>query len=344
MAEEQVADRAPDEVHIRATGEARQHDRAAGQIAQAVEEVGAAHDAVSLGGMLTRKRALLAAALMVIAALGGLGAYLLLLDEPKDVSNPEVEFVEAPPTAPPQRAPKRAKDPFDDGFAWPVVGFTKAQTRYVPTSTPLRPPFRERWARRGSVLLEFNPVLCGDKLYLLKNNGALYAIARRTGKVRWKRKLGYLAASAPACGHGTVYATLLLRFKGAKGGRVVAVSARNGRTRWSRKLPSRAESSPLLHRGHLYFGTEDGTVYGLRSGDGFVRWRYRAAGAVKAALSLDRGTLFFGDYGGQFQAIRARDGSRVWRASSGSALRSGNFYATAAVAYGRAYVGSTDGR
>ena len=43
--------------------------------------------------------------------------------------------------------------------------------------------------------------------------------------------------------------------------------------------------------------------------------------------------------------MRARDGQRIWSSSAGKGLlRSGNFYATAAVAFGRVYIGATDGR
>jgi outer membrane protein assembly factor BamB len=44
-------------------------------------------------------------------------------------------------------------------------------------------------------------------------------------------------------------------------------------------------------------------------------------------------------------AVRTSNGHRVWSTSqSGSFLRGGTFYATAAVAFGRVYIGSTDGR
>src|SRR3712207_8730693 len=42
-----------------------------------------------------------------------------------------------------------------------------------------------------------------SSLYLLKNNGALYAVHRKTGRVQWKRKLGSLAAASPAYAHNT---------------------------------------------------------------------------------------------------------------------------------------------
>lgn len=300
-----------------------------------------------------RRRLVWIALIAVSLALAG-SAVAVLTGGPGDVSHPDVEFDTAPPEAPATPPPSTTagdtttpKDPFDDNFAWPVYGLTNARTHYLPLDRPLRPPFTVRWRMSGSILLEFPPVLCGKSLFLLKNNGALYAISRRTGEVRWKEKLGTLAASSPVCADGTVYAVLLQRERGVRAGRVVAVTAATGRTRWSRPLPSRAESSPLLEQGRLYFGTEDGTVYALRAEDGAVRWTYRAGGAVKGALALDRdGRLIFGDYAGQVTAIRRTDGTQIWKSgTSGGAfgLKSGNFYATPSIAFGRVYLGNTDG-
>jgi outer membrane protein assembly factor BamB len=297
-----------------------------------------------------RRRRLVWIVPVIVALLLAAGAVKVLTGGPGDVSNPDVAFDTAPPTAPSATTPKpttNAKDPFDDGFEWPDYGYTPNRARYLPLDRPLRPPFSLRWKVTGSILLEFPPVLCGKSLYLLKNNGALYAISRRTGEVRWKSKLGYLAASSPSCHDGTVYSVLLQRGKGIRAGRVVAVAGYTGRTKWSRKLPSRAESSPLVDRGRLYFGSEDGTVYALDTADGAVRWTYKAGGAVKGAVALDGdGRLIFGDYNGQVTAIRRADGKQLWKTgTSGGALglKSGNFYATPAIAYGRVYIGNTDG-
>src|SRR5207247_6708961 len=75
------------------------------------------------------------------------------------------------------------------------------------------------------------------------------------------------------------------------------------------------------------------------------RWRYRTGGAVKAGLAYSDGRLFFGDYGGEMTALRASSGRPAWRTgtSGRSFSRSGNFYATPAVAFGRVYAGNTDG-
>jgi outer membrane protein assembly factor BamB len=289
-------------------------------------------------------------------ALGGVGCVLaagvavaiLLTSQPGDVSHPDVEFTDTQPTTPAttQRQPTATEHPMDDDFVWAEYGYTKQRTRDLPLDTPLRPPWVTEWRVTGRELIEFPPVLCKRSLYMEKNNGALYKISRLTGKVRWKAKIGYLAASSPACAGNSVYAVVLSRGKGINAGRVIALDVKNGRVRWSRKLPSRAESSPLVASGRVYFGTEDGTVYALRARDGAVRWRYKASGAVKGGLALDQGRLFFGDYGGHVQAIRQRDGSLIWKTSSaGTAfgLKAGNFYSTPAVAYGRVYIGSLDG-
>ena len=273
----------------------------------------------------------------------------LVLSREGDVSNSDVTFVETTESTPATAAARAGarRHPADDNFEWPVYGFTKARTHHLPLDVTPRPPYHQAWAYRGKVLLEFAPVLCKRKIFILKNNAALYALSRRTGKPRWKRKLGELAAASPACSHGVVYAVILKRSRHSKGGRVVAVTAKSGKTLWSRKLPSRAESSPLLDHGRLFFGTENGTVFALKASTGAVVWTYRAAGAVKGAIALDAGKLYFGDYGGRVQAIRRSNGHKVWAVNAAKGrllgIGEGNFYSSAAVAYGRVYIGSTNG-
>lgn len=287
-----------------------------------------------------QRLALLAVALLALVA----GAATAALRKPGDAFDPSVEFTATQPQETVPAAPsgegEPGRHPADDAFEWPLYGFTKARTHALPVRGQMRPPFKRAWSVKARSLLEFTPVLCGRSLFLLDNSGALYAISRTTGEVRWKRNLGYLAAASPACSHGTVYVVLLSRDKGVEAGRVAAVDADDGRTRWSHRLPSRAESSPLLDDGSLFFGTEDGTVYRLRADDGSTVWRHRAPGPVKGAVALSDGKLFLATYGGQVQAITRDRGRRVWSVAPEGAA---NFYSSPAVAYGRVYLGGTDG-
>ena len=92
-----------------------------------------------------------------------------------------------------------------------------------------------------------------------------------------------------------------------------------------------------------YFGTEDGTIV-LRPtpAAGAQICTYRASGGrSRAAPSYDAGKLYFGSYGGDVQAVRPSDGQAALDKSGVGARagRVGNFYATAAVAFGRVYIG-----
>ena len=286
-----------------------------------------------------RRRIAAGAALFLVLIVGGLVAWATT--RTGDVSNANVAFEAPPVTTTTVKAPPRA----DRSFLWPIYGFTPARTRFFPLERAARPPFLPRWAVRGDELLEFSPVAGGGSIYILKNNGALYAVKRATGYVLWKKKLGDLAASSPAYRHGTVYATLL-HGKGTTGGRVAAISVQYANVLWSRTLPSRSESSPLIVGDTLYFGSEDGTVYALRAKDGNARWTVHVGGAVKGGLAYDRGKVYFGDYSGHLHAYDARTGRKIWSVgTSGRAfgLASGGFYATPSVAFGRVYAGNTDG-
>ncbi len=274
------------------------------------------------------------------------GVVLTFFGKGGDVSNRDVAFVDTSEGTAVVATTPAGRHPADDRFTWPIFGLTKSRTHNLPLRTTPRPPWQQAWAFRGSVLLEFTPVLCGRSLFLLKNNGMLYALSRTDGRVRWRRKLGKLAASSPACDGSSVYAVVLSRRFKRKAGLVTRLTARTGKTVWTRKLPSRAESSPLLDQRRLYFGTENGTVYALRARDGSVRWKAKAAGAVKGALALDSGKLYFGDYGGRVTAIRQSDGKRVWRVKAragGLGIGESNLYSSAAVQYGRVYIASTNG-
>jgi outer membrane protein assembly factor BamB len=283
------------------------------------------------------KLATVAGVVLVLAGIA-LAGYLYEKKRTGNIYHPHAVFV-------PQPTPTLPKVKGVDSFAWPLYGYTKNHTRFFPASTHMRPPFTTVWTHGGSALLEFPPVMIGNRIFQLGDDGVLHAINKYTGKDMWSRRLGALSASTPAVGGNTVYVTILSRASGMQAGRVVALNAATGHIRWSRDLPSRAESSPLLDKGTVFFGSQNGTVYALGARTGKVLWTYHAGGAVKASPSLSNGVLYFGDYSGELQAVRERDGHRVWASGSGGALLgSGTFYSTAAVVYGRVFLGNTDGR
>lgn len=297
------------------------------------------------GARRRRRWPLWIAAALVLIGGGGALAWLLFVKEPEDVSRPEVEFTA--PTAPEPKAPPKRK--FGTGFVWPYYGYDAARTRYLP-GVNLRPPFRRIWTLGGSKLIEFQPVMAKGKLFFQKNNGEVYAVSAKTGRVHWRRRLGGLSASTPAWRNGKLF---IVENRGGSGGiagsgpaKVIALKASSGRRIWAKRLDSASESSPMVIRKLVIVGSQNGTVYGIDSVTGKIRWRHQSAGPVKAAPAYSRGRVYFGNYAGQMTALRVRTGRVAWTSgTSGRSFgRAGNFYSTPAVAYGRVYAGNTDGR
>jgi outer membrane protein assembly factor BamB len=287
----------------------------------------------------TRRVRVALVVLTLLLAAAALAGYLYERNRTGSIYHPHARFVPQPtPTLP------KAKHGVDR-FAWPFYGYTKNHTRFFPAPEAVRPPFKRLWIHNNHALLEFPPVIYGSHIFQLADDAVLTAVNRATGHTFWSKPLGRLSASAPAVTLNTVYATVLSSGNSSAPGRIVALNSKTGAMRWSRSLPSGSESSPLVDRGRVFFGSQNGTVYALDASTGKLAWTYHAGGSVKASPSLSGGVLYFGDYSGHVQAVSERDGHRIWLAGSeGALLGSGTFYSTAAVVYGRVYLGNTDGR
>jgi outer membrane protein assembly factor BamB len=293
----------------------------------------------SLLQLAKRRWPLVLAVVVVLGAVGGLIAYTTWVKAPGDVTNENAEFqdtAEQPATPPEQPAPDKPRRRRET-FVWPDFGYSPNRARYL--AADIGPPFKSIWKYRGDrQLMEFPPVLANGVLYLVRNDGVAVALSARTGNIKWQRRIGSLNASSPAYDQGRLFVATL-------SGHITSLDAKTGRIRWRKRLASRSESSPIVVNNRVFFGSESGTVYGMSADDGKVAWTYQAGGAVKGALAYADGKLYFGDYGGTVTALDLR-GHRVWNsATSGRSFgRAGRVYSTAAVKYGRVYVGSLDGR
>jgi outer membrane protein assembly factor BamB len=276
-----------------------------------------------------RRRLVLAICVGVLAlfVIGGLIAYEAL-KRPPDVHNPDATF-----------EPEKPKKQRVKTVSWPMYGYDRARTRYLPAKG-VKPPFRKIWRYTDRPLLEFPPVLARGRLYLVDNSGHAVSLDADTGKVLWTRRIGHLNASSPTFHKNRLYVVNLVP------GHVIKLDARTGRTIWKRSLPGRAESSPVVVGRTLYFGCENGELIALSTRNGNERWSTSLGGAVKSAPAYYGGVLYVGDYGGYMNAVDARTGGVKWQSDSlGQGFgTSGAFYSTPAVAFGRVYAGNNDSR
>ena len=292
----------------------------------------------SLFAFLKRRWPYVLAAVVVAGGIAGLVVYNTWIKAPGDVTDENAEFQDtedqpAPPPEPPAKKKKRKVET----FVWPDFGYTPNRARYLANG--VEPPFKPIWKYRGDrQLMEFPPVLAKGVLYIVRNDAVAVALNAKSGRIRWQRRIGKLNASSPGYDRGRLYIATL-------SGHITALRAKTGRILWRKKLASRSESSPIVVNNRVFFGSENGTVYAMDASTGRMAWTYKAGGAVKGALAFSDGKLFFGDYGGSVTALDLR-GRRVWKTgTSGRSFgRVGRVYSTAAVKFGRVYLGSLDGR
>ena len=297
-------------------------------------------DFLTPGAKRRRRWPLWLTAFVLAACAVGVAVVLTSSDKPA----PEPVAKPAPKAAPkPKPEPKPVTVPPRpaEGRDWPLYGNGPARTRHM-RNVNLKPPFRRVWSLNGGKLIEFQPVLAGGRLFVLKNDGRALALAADTGKVRWRKRIGGLAASAPGAAGASVYFVVnhggYGGIAGAGPAKVVAINRRNGHIRWAKRINTASESSPLVVKERVYVGSQSGAVYALSARSGRILWKYWAGGPVKGALAYSHGRLFFGDYGGSVTSLRARSGHVAWRAGG-----YGQIYATPAVAFGRVYVSSKSG-
>src|SRR4051795_4297907 len=277
-----------------------------------------------------RRWPFIAGGVAVLLVAAGIFAYFQFVKKPDDFSDPNAAFQTGP-------KPPVKKKPKPETFKWPIYGYSADRARFLESN--IKPPFRKLWTfSKGHGLIEFQPVLANRVLYYVNNSGMAFAVDAKNGKRRWSRKVATLNASSPAWSQNRIFIATL------QPGAIIALNAKNGHRIWKKSLPSRAESSPIVVKGVVYFGSENGTVYAYRAKDGRKVWTYHAGGAVKAGLAYSKGNLYFGDYAGSVTALRAKNGARIWSTGTSGASfgRSGHFYSTPAVAYGRVYLGNTD--
>src|SRR5919204_3895257 len=138
-----------------------------------------------------RRRLLVIGGAVFVCVGVGIAAYLALR-RPADVSNPNAAF---------KRHKKEVvtKD-------WPIYGYDRARTRYLPTKH-LDPPFGSSlWSFQAGKLLEFQPIVVKGRIYFMDKDGMFYALGTGKGHVEWKRKIGTLNASSPAYADGRLFA------------------------------------------------------------------------------------------------------------------------------------------
>ena len=183
----------------------------------------------------------------VVALIAGGAAAFILLHTPGNVSHPNLSFT-APATTTSSTTTARKPAKQAPPAEWLRYGFDGGRTRSFTASRALARR-SVGWRFDDYALLEFPPVIYGNTLFVLDDDGSANSIDTRTGR-KWVHKIGTLAAASPAVAvrqRMVVMAVLSVSGHSPGNGRFVALSMKNGHDACgrtpSRRAPSHRRSS-----------------------------------------------------------------------------------------------------
>ena len=286
------------------------------------------------------RRRLLAAGAVLVIAVGAAGAiYVHKKNEPtRKRGSATEEFVT---TAEPKSKPK-PKDP----VPWPMFAFDAGRDHVSPYR--LKPPFHKLWSVDAHNTLEFPPSVAYGHVYQAQQKGLFFAINAKTGRVRWRKKMGRCSASSPAIAHHVVYQAWMdfvncPQGRAGASGFVIAWNADTGKRIWKFNAAP-VESSPLLVKNTLYFGSWDHRIYAVNVKNGHKRWSFEGDDQMNTSPAYWNGRIYVASFGGTVYGLSAKTGKMLWNSQSHASLSGREFfYASPTVAYGRVYIGNSDG-
>jgi outer membrane protein assembly factor BamB len=196
---------------------------------------------------------------------------------------------------------------------------------------------RIRWRARLGPT-ESSPLVAGGLVVVGDWRGDVTALDRRTGKVRWRTRTGGRVKGAVAQSGRRL-------FVGAYDGRLYSFALRTGRELWStgsqEGLTGRGTfySTPAIAYGRVYIGSTDGKVYSFGAASGDLIWSQGTGGYVYSSPAVARGRVFAGSYSGRLFAFDAATGDVVWETDAG-----GEISGAPTVLAGLVYAATLEGR
>ena len=196
---------------------------------------------------------------------------------------------------------------------------------------------RVRWRARLGPT-ESSPLVAGGLVVVGDWRGDVTALDRRTGRVRWRSRTGGRVKGAVALSGGRL-------FVGAYDGRLYSLALRTGRQLWAsgsqEGLTGRGTfySTPAVAYGRVYIGSTDGKVYSFGAASGDLIWSHGTGGYVYSSPAVSRGLVYAGSYSGRLFAFDAATGDVAWETETG-----GEVSGSPTVLGGLVYVATLAGR
>jgi len=202
------------------------------------------------------------------------------------------------------------------------------------------------WGHESGDYYTSSPVYTNGTVVFGAADGGVYALAARTGTLRWHAQTAGRIRGTPAVADGRVYV-------GAFDGRVYCFTLANGAPIWTAETEGAAlnsgdfgfdrrsiQSSPAVAYGMVFVGARDGFLYALDAATGTRRWRYdHKISWVITSPAVQDGIVYDGSSDGRFLQAVDTAGTEQSRAPA-----AGIVWSSPAVTDSLVYFGDGSGR
>jgi outer membrane protein assembly factor BamB len=158
---------------------------------------------------------------------------------------------------------------------------------------------------------ETSPLVANGLVYVGDWRGDVWALAEKTGAVRWRFHAGGPVKGGLALSDDRV-------FFGAYDSQLYALDAHTGKLLWRAQSQDRLGgrgrfySTPAVAYGRVYIGNTDGKVYSFGATSGKLRWSHSTGGYVYASPAVWNKRVLIGSYSKRFFALDAATGDVRW--------------------------------
>ena len=190
------------------------------------------------------------------------------------------------------------------------------------------------WAFKTGTEIKSSPVVVGDRVLIGSYDQYLYCLSTRNGEVLWKFKTNAQVHATPSVAGGLV-------FLAGCDGLFRAIRLADGKEEFRLPFDAYTAASPALRNSGAFFGTFDNEVLGVNLQNRSIGWRYTNSERQFPFYSSAAVTSSQVVFGGRDKMVHglSMTGKLLWTFATRARVES-----SPAIASGRVYVGSNDGR
>lgn len=207
---------------------------------------------------------------------------------------------------------------------WPVFRGDPLMTGASAAKLPDQ--LEERWVFKAKDAVEGAPAIVGDTVYISSLDKHLYAVELKSGKEKWKVKLGAMKASPAVRGERVYVGTL--------DGKFFCLKAADGSKVWEFAAEGEITAGANFHGANVLVGSHDATLYCLDAA-GKPVWQVKTDGPVNGTAAVIGDVTFVAGCDSILHILDAKTGKELGAVDLG-----GQAAATAAIANDVAYVGT----